>query len=698
MNQESPKGGDMPFPQDGRGAKDEVPADQSPPGSNHSKPSAPAPSSQDLAERTTGWPASARMLGDYELLEELAHGPDSWVYRAHQKNLDRIVALKVYSAGSSASDEDVQQFYRGARAAAELNHPSIVPIYDIGQEQGHPYIAMGFVAGQSLAQRVASSGVFEYREAAEFIKQAAEAVQYAHEKGVIHRNLSSASILLNQRGRPRITAFDLAKYHALSGVSAAENPSVAHLSFIAPELIAGKGEETCPASDVYSLGAVLYFLLAGRPPFEGSSPTETIARVLRRKPVRPSTFTLGLPRELEKICLKCLRKRAKDRYPSAALLANDLGSWLHGERIALPLGKRILLSVRGFRIQIVAAAAVFGVLVTPFVLRRWEPKSPIRPAAPSVSDVEKRGPIESSLPPIPIFEGHAGIVTSVAISHDGRLAISGGFDRTTRIWEIRTARALHVFQEQPDVVWAVALSRDGRFAVSGGQDKTGTSDFALRLWDLKGKGEARRLSGHYDIISGLTFSSDSRSILSSSWDQTVRIWNAESGEQRQSIPQGEPLTSLAISPDGRYLLLGTARAHLRLWDLQGSRASLNLEGNSDYVESVAFSPEGDRAVAGCNDKTARIWNLRSGRLLHALRGHTGAVRGVAYSPDGRRVLTASFDRTVRLWDVESGAQLQSFEGSSGEVYCVAFSPNGRFALSGGADGKIRVWNMPPQEQ
>ncbi|MCY2992212.1 MAG: serine/threonine-protein kinase [Planctomycetota bacterium] len=288
----------------------------------------------------TGVPGALRTrFGDYELLEKIAQGGMGVVYKARQISLHRIVALKMILAGQLASDAEVARFRTEALAAADLDHPGIVPVYQVGQYAGQHYFTMGYVAGPSLAAKLAM-GPLEPRDAAALVRTVTEAVEYAHQRGVIHRDLKPANILLDQAGRPRVTDFGLAKRISSDSHLTATGQALGTPSFMPPEQAAGKLDEIGPASDVYALGAVLYNLLTGRPPFQAAHPADTLLQVLTEDPVAPRGLNPAVPRDLETIVLKCLDKFPARRYSTAQDLALDLGRFLAGEPIhARPVGR-----------------------------------------------------------------------------------------------------------------------------------------------------------------------------------------------------------------------------------------------------------------------------------------------------------------------------------------------------------------------
>jgi tRNA A-37 threonylcarbamoyl transferase component Bud32/tetratricopeptide (TPR) repeat protein len=288
--------------------------------------------------------AAVGRFGDYELLELIAHGGMGVVYKARHLKLNRIVALKMILAGRLASPETIRRFHTEAQAAARLDHPGIVPIYEVGEQDGQPFLALAFIDGGSLAARV-KEGPLPPREAADLVRQIAEAVACAHAAGIIHRDLKPGNILLmlpadSTAAKPKVADFGLAKLATEPGTEQTQTGQVMGTpSFMPPEQASGRTAEIGPAADIYALGAILYCLLTGRPPFQAASTVETLRLVMEREPVAPRLLNPGVPRDLETICGKCLQKEPRKRYESAAGLAADLQRYLDGRPIiARPAG------------------------------------------------------------------------------------------------------------------------------------------------------------------------------------------------------------------------------------------------------------------------------------------------------------------------------------------------------------------------
>jgi serine/threonine-protein kinase len=277
-------------------------------------------------------------LGDYELLEELGRGGMGAVYRARQVSLGREVALKMILRGQLASPADRERFEAEARAAARLDHPGIVPVYEVGQTDGRPYFTMKFIRGTTLSQRL-TEGPMPPREAAALLAAVARAVDFAHQRGVLHRDLKPSNILLDEEGRPHVTDFGLAKQVTDAASLTRTGTVLGTPAYMAPEQAAGARGQVGPHSDVYSLGVILYAMLTGRPPFQAASPVDTVLMVLEQDPVPPRLLNPKADRDLEMIALRCLQKPTDLRYPTADALARDLEAYLNNESISARSGR-----------------------------------------------------------------------------------------------------------------------------------------------------------------------------------------------------------------------------------------------------------------------------------------------------------------------------------------------------------------------
>ncbi len=296
--------------------------------------SAPLPAPPD-GTRTDGELAKPKEFGRYELIEEVGRGGMGVVYRARQKTLNATVALKVVRSSQFASADEIRRFYAEARAAASLRHPNIVCVHDVGECLGQHYLTMDFVEAGSLADKLAA-GPLDPHEAAELLLTIARAVDYLHRHQIVHRDLKPSNIMLDDQGIPFVTDFGLAKVFDGDSAQTASGTIIGTPSYMAPEQAAGNTAKVSPQSDVYSLGAILYEMLTGRPPFTESNPLDTLLQVLESTPEPLRKRHPKIPGDLEAICLRCLEKKPQDRFASAEELAAELDHFLKGEPVRLP--------------------------------------------------------------------------------------------------------------------------------------------------------------------------------------------------------------------------------------------------------------------------------------------------------------------------------------------------------------------------
>src|SRR5215471_3740301 len=272
--------------------------------------------------------------GDYELLEEIASGGMGIVYRARQVSLNRIVALKMILTGQFAREGEIKRFRAEAEAAAHLDHRNIVPIYEVGETHGRHFFSMRFMEGGTLTARLcAPKSRLSNESAVQLLVKVCRAVHFAHQRGVLHRDLKPGNILLSAEGEPCVSDFGLAKFMEGASQTTATGAVLGSPSYMAPEQASGKPGQISTAVDVYSLGAILYEMLTGQPPFRADTPLATLRQVVEQEPKRPSTVNLRADPDLETICLKCLEKEPQRRYGSAEDLAEDLERWLRHEPI-----------------------------------------------------------------------------------------------------------------------------------------------------------------------------------------------------------------------------------------------------------------------------------------------------------------------------------------------------------------------------
>jgi WD40 repeat protein len=663
------------------------------------------------------WP----VIPGYEVLGELGRGGMGVVYKAWQVGLKRPVALKVIRASLYAGPQEVSRFRAEAIKLARAEHPNIVHVYEVGEHAGCPFFAMEFLEGGSLADTLAGTPL-PPPQAAELVGTLARAVHASHQRGIIHRDLKPANVLLTPDGVPKVSDFGLSKgLDAEVGVTTS-GAVIGTPSYMAPEQAAGKSREVGPAADVYALGAILYELLTGRPPFRAATPMDTLLQVISDEPVPPRRLQPHAPRDLETICLKCLQKAPGKRYASAAALAEDLQRYRAGRPIlARPVGP----AGRGWRwcrrnpavaglLTAVASALLAGTAVaTLFAIRANQNASQARASERRAND--RAYTADLRLVQRAWEENQLGLVRELLEGQ--RPEKADGVERRGFEWYYwwrLSHRELQTLEGHTGAVVAVSFSPDGRRLASASHDGS------VKVWDAQAGQELLTLRGHAGSVSSVCFSPDGRRLASASYGRLegkdeklmggeVTVWDAQTGRELLSL-RGSPVSggtpgpvqSVAFSPDGRRLA-GALRgydkqtkheyAEVKVWDAQTGEEALSLRGPLwTTVYGIAFSPDGRRLAGAASDGTVKLWDVQTGQEVAPLKGHTGEVRGVGFSPDGSRLASASWDHTVRVWDVQTGKELLTFKGHTDPVGGVCFSPDGRRLASASQDLTARVWD------
>ena len=665
-------------------------------------------------------PTPLRSFADYELLEEIARGGMGVVYKARQKSLGRIVAVKMLLFGDQAGKEQAQRFRAEAAVAASLQHPNIVAIHEVSAHEGQPFFAMDFIEGQNLAKLSAECEVRNtewLRRAARYVKIVAEAIHYAHERGILHRDLKPSNVLIDPFDQPRVTDFGLAKRLHHDSELTLSGQVLGSPNYMPPEQAAAKRGLVGQRSDVYSLGAILYHLLTARPPFVGETLTDTLQDVVNKEPVSPRLLNPSVPRDLETLCLKCLEKEPARRYQTAEALAKDLDRFLRSEPIhARPVGSAEKLS-RWCQRKPALATSLFLILILLFIVIIGSPIAiyQINRARKAETTEKQRAQSEARAARQSLYAADmllienalagknlGGAVELLNKHHPANFSAftprsALGVSDDLRGWEWRyfwkqaQGEERFILGSHTNGVTAVGVLSDGKTIWSAGFDKT------VRLWDLDGRRQIGQLD-HEEGVFAAASSPDGRWLATVTSDplqsllwRPVRLWDLSAHLATVVASNYMPRAVMEFSPNNTLLAFQDPNK-FHLFDEKAGReiASLSAVRNDTLYLGLAFSPDA-RTVAYCEGRSGTIilWNIEGQTLVSSLKEHTDYVLALAFSPDGERLASGGDDRTIRIWNVAQ-RKAMVITNQTYSIQRLAFSPDGRTLAVASLDQYVKI--------